>query len=207
MPSDWLVDGSAKARLTVVLAHGAGAPMDSPFMDYFAHGLARAGHRVVRFEFPYMRRRRTEGKKPGPDRPPVLVQTWKDVVAALDVPPASVVVGGKSMGGRIASLCAEEMGVAGLLCLGYPFHPTGKPDRLRVEHFADLQVPTLICQGARDTMGSRESTASVALPVNASMLWLEDGDHSFKPRKSSGLTEEGNLAAALAGATDFLDRL
>ena len=118
-------------------AHGAGAGMDTPFMNAFASGLASHGIRVVRFEFPYMASYRTTGKRKPPDREPVLRETWLHVVKLLG--PANLVIGGKSMGGRMASLIADEAGVAGLVCLGYPFHSVGKPEQLRSCPPADAQ--------------------------------------------------------------------
>lgn len=206
MHDEWLVEGSEDAPLTVILAHSAGAAMDTPFMDYFAVGLAGTGLRVVRFEFPYMRRRRTEGKRSGPDRAEVLLETWRAVVAAQPFAPSRIVIGGKSMGGRIASMCADELGVAGLICLGYPFHPTGKPDRLRVAHLIPLKTPCLIVQGTRDTMGNATEVAALGLPDELEVAWLADGDHSFKPRKKSGVTLEDNLSTALNAARAFIDK-
>jgi uncharacterized protein len=196
-----LFDGPADASRTVVLAHGAGAGMDSPFMDFFAQGLAKQGIRVIRFEFPYMESRRSTGKKKPPDRESVLRETWLKVIEKLGN--EGLVIGGKSMGGRIASLVADEAGVAGLVCLGYPFHPVGKPDRLRVEHLAEIQTPTLIVQGERDLFGSREEVAGYKLSPTIRVAWVEDGDHSFKPRVSSGRTEEQNWEAALAEIETF----
>ena len=193
---DLLVDGQGRP---VVLAHGAGAPMDSPFMAAFAGGLAAAGLRVVRFEFPYMAGRRSGGRRP-PDRQPVLLDTWR---AVIDHVGRDAVIGGKSMGGRVASLVADETGVAGLVCLGYPFHAAGKADRPRVEHLAKLNTPTLICQGERDPMGNRDTVAGYNLSKNIRLHWLADGDHSFKPRKASGRTEAQNWAEAIAAVADF----
>ena len=140
-PTDFLFTGSKTAMKTVVLAHGAGAGMDTPFMTFFAEGLAAGGLRIVRFEFPYMAERRRTGKKRPPDREPVLRATWLTVIEQIGA--KNLVIGGKSMGGRIASMVADDAGAAGLVCLGYPFHPTGKPEKLRVDHLHDLKTPTL----------------------------------------------------------------
>lgn len=207
MDSTWLIDGPAKPGLTVVLAHGAGAPMDTPFMDLTAKTLAEADLRVVRFEFPYMRRRRTEGKKPGPDRPPVLTKAWHDCVTSLDVPTHQVIIGGKSMGGRIATLCADTLGVAGVACLGYPFHPVGRPETLRVEHLLTLRTPCFIAQGDRDSMGTRTEVESYRLPASFDVHWLPDGDHSFKPRKASGHSFEQNVSRAATALASFARRI
>jgi len=156
-----LFDGPESARDVVVLAHGAGAPMDSPFMNDFAAGLAELGLRVVRFEFPYMRARRETGRGGAPDREPVLRQAWHDVIEGQGGG-ARVVIGGKSLGGRMASLVADECGARGLVCLGYPFHPPGQPARLRTKHLAALRTPALILQGTRDPFGSPEDVGGYA---------------------------------------------
>jgi predicted alpha/beta-hydrolase family hydrolase len=202
---DFLFDGPDPGEhgVTLALAHGAGGPMDSPVMNTLARGLGEAGLRVARFEFPYMRARRDGGKARPPDREPVLRQAWLDVIAALGGA-GRVVIGGKSMGGRMASLAADEAGVRGLVCLGYPFHPPGKPDTLRVRHLEDLRTPTLIVQGTRDALGSREEVAGYALSPAIRLVWLEDGDHSFKPRASSGHTAAGHLAAAVEAVAEFV---
>jgi len=200
-----LIDGPADAKWTVALAHGAGAPMDTPFMTHFAVGLAKLGYRAVRFEFPYMAGFRTTGKRKPPDLEPVLRETWLKVVAELGSD--RLMIGGKSMGGRIASLIADDAGVAGLICLGYPFHPVGKPDQLRVQHLQAIKTPTLILQGERDPFGNREEVAEYKLSSSVQVKWLKDGDHSFKPRKSSGTTEQENLNTALLEIETFLDKL
>jgi predicted alpha/beta-hydrolase family hydrolase len=156
----------------------------------------------VRFEFPYMASRRLSGKKKPPDREPVLRETWLKVVKMLGS--KRLVIGGKSMGGRIASLVADEAEVAGLVCLGYPFHPVGKPDRLRVEHLRTIKAPTLILQGERDTFGTREEVAGYNLSPAIRVSWVKDGDHCFKPRKMSGLTEQQNWEAAVGEIAVFL---
>ncbi len=205
-PKTFLVDGPARAKRTVILAHGAGAPMDSPFMETVARGLAERGLRVVRFEFPYMAARRDTGGRRPPDRAPVLSDCWRKVIAAL-VPADRLVIGGKSMGGRIASLVADESDVAGLACLGYPFHPPGKPERVRTEHLAALRTPSLFLQGERDALGNRDDVAGYALSPAITMHWLADGDHSFKPRKPSGRTEAQNLEEAVTTLAAFCARL
>lgn len=201
-----LIDGPRDAATTVVLAHGAGAPMDSPFMNLIAAGLAREGMSVVRFEFPYMHSRRTSGKRGAPDREPVLIAAWREVIDRLGGG-ARLVIGGKSMGGRIASMIADEAGARGLLCLGYPFHPPGRPERLRVKHLETLRTPALIVQGTRDQLGSRENVEKYKLSPRIRLAWIEDGDHSLKPRARSGRTEAQNLAAAISAVSEFVKGL
>ncbi len=200
-----LYDGSADADTTIILAHGAGAGMDSPAMEAFARGLAGEDLRVVRFEFPYMQRRRDTGKRGGPDRPPVLMESWRRAVATAGG--RRLVIGGKSMGGRIASMVADDIGAHGLVCLGYPFHPPGRPEKLRTAHLADLKTRTLIVQGTRDTFGKPEEIEAYELSDAIEVVWLEDGDHSFKPRKASGRTLEQNVAEAIAAITEFIGSL
>jgi len=204
-----LIDGPADAPVTVILAHGAGAPMDSPFMQAFGEGIAMQGLRCVRFEFPYMADRRLSGGRKPPNRMPVLMESWRETVKAFRGAP--LVIGGKSMGGRVASMLAAELDgagdpVAGLACLGYPFHPPGKPENLRLDHFADLKTPTLILQGSRDPFGTREEVSNFSLPSSVRVHWLEDGEHGFKPRKKSGRTEQQNWQEAIDALAAFARR-
>ncbi|MFL6199931.1 MAG: alpha/beta fold hydrolase [Thermoanaerobaculia bacterium] len=204
MATHFLFDGPDPGAqgITVVLAHGAGAPMDSPFMNTMARGLAAEGLRVARFEFPYMRARREEGRSRPPDREPVLRAAWLAAIAELGGG-ERLVIGGKSMGGRFASMVADEAGARALVCLGYPFHPPGKPEKLRVEHLEHLKTPALIIQGTRDQLGTREEVAGYTLSPSIRFLWLEDGDHSFKPRASSGKTERGHLEEAVRAVAEL----
>jgi hypothetical protein len=202
-----LYDGPDDASLTVTLAHGAGAAMDSPFMNAFAEGLAAAGYRVARFEFPYMQRRRAEGTRLPPDRAPVLLDAWQAVIAELGGGDA-LVIGGKSMGGRMASMIADQAAVRGLVCLGYPFHAPGKttsPERLG--HMATLTTPSLIVQGTRDALGAQGEVDDYPLSPAAQIHWSEDGDHSLKPRVASGRTEAQNIAEGVDAVIGFLRQL
>ncbi len=206
-----LFDGPDDASLTVALAHGAGAPMDSPFMAAFAEGLAAEGFRAARFEFPYMQERRKSGSKKPPDRAPILLDTWRAVIGELGGD--NLVIGGKSMGGRIATMIAAEMedagtGIRGVVALGYPFHGSGKPmNPDRLAHLENLRTPSLFCQGVRDTLGSRDDVETYTLSPAIAFHWLDDGDHGFKPRKASGLTEEGNWDSAISAIVRFLGGL
>jgi predicted alpha/beta-hydrolase family hydrolase len=205
-PAEILFDGPEDAARLVVLAHGAGAPMNSPFLNRVAAGLTARGLRVARFEFPYMRARRSGGRRGAPDRQPLLREAWLSVIERLGGGPR-VVIGGKSLGGRIASLIADEAGARGLLCLGYPFHPPGRPERLRTKHLETLATPALIVQGTRDPFGSPEEVASYRLSARIRVHWIEEGDHSFKPRARSGRTEERNLEEAVTAAAEFVENL
>ncbi len=165
-----IVDGPRRARRTLVLAHGAGAGMQHEFMRHVATEVAATGIRVVRFEFPYMAARR-EGVRRGPDREAVLRASWSGVIASLGNP-ARLVIGGKSMGGRYASMVADGEDVAGVVCLGYPFHPPGQLDRLRTAHLEHQVTPTLILQGERDTMGTRDEVEGYALSEAVRVQWF-----------------------------------
>ena len=192
---------NAQGSVTLVLAHGAGAPMDSDFMEAITSGLVDGYDvRVARFEFPYMAARREDGKKRGPNGTKVLLDTWRAVYAEM----GPCFIGGKSMGGRMASMVADELGALGLVCLGYPFHPPGKPEKLRTEHLAELRTPTLILQGTRDPFGNADEVTDYDLSEHIEVAWLTDGDHSFKPRKSSGLTQRDLLTRAVDHIGDFM---
>ena len=198
----YLIDGAGAGRPTLVLAHGAGAAMDHPWMDRICALIAERGVRTVRFEFPYMAERRISGKRPGPNPARVLEATWLEVIEELGA--EGLVIGGKSMGGRIASMVAEGAGVAGVVCFGYPFHPPGRPEKLRTAHLEAIQTPVLIVQGERDTFGRPEEVAGYDLSEQVRVHWMADGDHSLKPRKSSGRTEGENLAEAAREAARFV---
>jgi len=178
-------------------------------MNAIARGVASAGFRVARFEFPYMRARREEGKKRPPDREPVLRRSWHEAIRALSEKdgPGSLVIGGKSMGGRIASMVADEAAVAGLVCFGYPFHPPGQLEKLRVAHLENLKTTALFLQGARDAFGTKDEVPQYSLSKKIRVLFLPDGDHSFKARASSGHTEKQNMDEAVAAAAAFLRSL
>lgn len=191
-----LTDGPANARATYLFAHGAGAPMDTPFMNEVARGLAAEGIRVVRFEFPYMAARRTGAKRGGaPDRQPVLLDTFRRVIEEHGGG-AKVFAGGKSMGGRMASMVADELGVRGLVCFGYPFHPPGKPEQTRTAHLEHLRTPALILQGTRDPFGTPDQVASYRLSRTIRMAWLEGGDHSLKGRLREAIEEAARFLLA-----------
>jgi predicted alpha/beta-hydrolase family hydrolase len=207
----FLIDGAPDAEWTILLAHGAGAPMDSASMTSASAALAGAGFRVVRFEFAYMAARRTSGT----NRPPPKAETLNpEYLAAIEALGGSnrLIIGGKSMGGRVASMVADELHakgkIAGLLCLGYPFHPPGKLDKPRTAHLKDLKTPTLICQGTRDEFGAPEDVSAYMLSKQIEILWLEDGDHDLKPRKKiSGFSAGDHLATMAAKVRLWADSL
>ncbi|UWQ57818.1 alpha/beta hydrolase [Leisingera caerulea] len=196
----FLLNGDVPGRATILLAHGAGAAMDTPFMTAIAEGLAARGLRVGRFEFSYMAERRRGGPKRPPPKVELLQEEFRSAADALACS-GSLFIGGKSMGGRVASLIADDLWaqnrVRGLVCLGYPFHPQGKPEKLRTAHLAGLRTPALICQGTRDPFGTQAEAASYDLSDAVAFCWLNDGDHDLKPRKRvTGLTQDQHLETA-----------
>ncbi|MGO4472795.1 alpha/beta family hydrolase [Arthrobacter sp. M-10] len=164
---------------TLVLAHGAGAGMEHPFLGGLAHALNDDGVATLRFNFPY----REAGKK-FPDRPPAAIAAWRAVMAeaASRSEGEPLWAAGKSFGGRMASMAvAEGMPAEGLIYLGYPLHPPGKPEKLRDEHLYGLTLPMLFLQGTRDTFATPELLENVVARIGraATIEWWEGGDHSF----------------------------
>ena len=194
--TDFLVIGPASSKSTLVLAHGAGAAMDSKWMNEMANLLAGEGVQVARFEFAYMAGRRQGQRKPPPRAETVMVE-YRAAVEALGAQ-GSLFIGGKSMGGRVASMVADELfaagKIAGLVCLGYPFHPPGQPTKLRTAHLEKMRTPALICQGTRDPFGTRDEVPGYPLSSAIEVEWMEDGDHDFRARKPYSL--KGNIEAA-----------
>ena len=203
---EFIFDGPTDGPL-FLFAHGAGAHAKSDFMNTIARGLGEQGVRVARFNFPYMQQRILDGTRRPPDRAPKLVTFFSDLVRNSEQP---VFIGGKSMGGRIASMVAAlndaelDNKIKGVICLGYPFHPQGKPEKLRIEHLKDIKAPLLIAQGSRDKLGSKEDVASYELYKAINWLWLEDGDHDFKPRVKSGLNHQSHLNKTIEICSNFV---
>ncbi|WP_440709019.1 alpha/beta fold hydrolase [Herbiconiux sp. YIM B11900] len=216
MAAELLWDGPAEGPV-LVLAHGAGAAMDSAWMNRMATLLAERGIRTARFEFAYMAARRPTTDGPGSRKPPPraekVLDEYRAVVAQVVAETgAPVAIGGKSMGGRVASMVADELHAAGevsaLVCLGYPFHPPGSPGKLRTAHLEGLQTPALIVQGTRDPFGTVSEVAAYPLAPGIRVLLLDDGEHEFKPRVTiSGHTHEQHLAAAADAVAAFVRSL
>lgn len=189
----------------LILAHGAGAPMDSEFMEEMAQRLAAQGLWVLRFEFPYMAQRRLDGGKRPPNPQAKLLQCWREVYQQVrPLVTGTLAIGGKSMGGRMASLLADELGADALVCLGYPFYAAGKPEKPRVAHLAELKTPTLIIQGERDALGNRQAVEGYTLAPAIELCWLQAGDHDLKPLKASGFSHADHLQTAAERILAFL---
>ena len=190
---------------TLILAHGAGAAMDSAFMQAMVERLVQRDIRVLRFEFPYMAARRVDGVRRPPNAQSLLLDCWKQAYQlAKSHYPGFLAIGGKSMGGRMASMLADELPADALVCLGFPFHAVGKADQPRVAHLAGLHTPTLIVQGERDPMGNRQTVEGYPLSPTVRLHWLEAADHDFKPLKRSGLSHVQHLESAADAVAGFL---
>ena len=201
-----VLDGDG-AKDVVVLAHGAGAGMSHPFMQSVAEGLAARSVGIVRFNFGYV-----EAGKKAPDRQPVLEETFREVAAHVrsELDPVRLFLGGKSMGGRIAShIAAAGSPCDGLVFLGYPLHPPGRPERIRDAHLYDLEVPMLFVEGTRDPFCPLETLDKVRAKLRApvEVAVIDDGDHSFRVRKASGRSSEEALDEVIGRVADWIQRL
>lgn len=184
----------------LLIAHGAGAGQDSTFMRLLRQALADNGVQTLAIEFAYMQRMREENRRQPPPRIDGLIEEmarWCDVVSQVET--ISIWLGGKSLGGRVASMLAVRDGAAGLALCGYPFHPPGKPDKTRLAHWPAIACPTLVVQGTRDPFGKRCEVEGYALPANVGVQFLEDGDHDWKPRRISGRNQTDLIAEGAAG--------
>lgn len=198
----------------LLLAHGAGAPADSAFMEQLASALSAEGVATLRFEFPYMKKRRQDGRKRPPDRQPVLLDHFRGAIATLLAEPVEegsrLFIGGKSMGGRMASHMIAQAGlqseVCGAICFGYPFHPPGKPDRWRTSHFQDLQRPLQIIQGTRDPFGRKQEVEAQDLGSmgNVYLSWLDGGDHDYRPLARQPESHDEMIQQAARVAAGFI---
>ncbi|OEY68047.1 alpha/beta hydrolase [Marinobacter sp. X15-166B] len=212
MNGDTLISDGHPELPLLLFAHGAGAPMDSPVLERVAAGFAEHGVQVVRFEFPYMQQRRVDGRRRPPDRMPVLTGSFENVLTRVrgEVGAARpVFIGGKSMGGRVAThlSCKPEVAAQfdGVVCFGYPFHPPGKPERWRTGHFADLRRPLLVVQGTRDPFGKQDEVVNALDPEwPVELCWLQGGNHDFEPLKRQRETREELLDAAVRASVAFM---
>ena len=195
----------SKKAVTFILAHGAGADSQSEFMQFMQRHISDDVIEVVTFDFPYMLRRQQTGKKSPPDRMPKLIDSFKQQIAQIDS--GFVVIGGKSMGGRVATMIADDTNVSGVIAMGYPFHPPGKPEKTRTEHLKELKTPTLILQGTRDTFGKPEEVAAYLLSDVIQVTWLEDGNHSLETLKRSEVTTEQSWEIAAKATRKFIHDL
>ena len=202
---EWFKSSQQPAIAQFIFAHGAGAGSDSDFMQNMAVRLSEQGVDVGLFDFEYMQIAKQTNKRRPPERAPKLLTYFEKVLTEAN-PDLPLFIGGKSMGGRMASMlaCDSTQTIEGVLAFGYPFHPPGKPEKLRIDHFADIPCPFLVLQGERDTFGTKEEIAAMQLTYSPTFTWLADGDHSLKPRKKSGITEDDNRQHAATRAAQFI---
>ncbi|WP_445005983.1 alpha/beta family hydrolase [Halomonas mongoliensis] len=207
----WLPEGPLEVRGEarigrLLMAHGAGAGQDSTFLERSRDALAERGVQTLAIEFAYLQQMRREARRRPPPKVDRLVEElsrWCDILTHPGLPP--LWLGGKSLGGRVASLVAARDGAAGLVLCGYPFHPPRRPETLRLAHWPLIGCPTLVVQGSRDPFGSRDEIAGYDLGA-ARVPVLEDGDHDWQPRRASGLTQGGLIEEGAAAIADFLAR-
>jgi hypothetical protein len=192
---------AADSNTVFVCAHGAGGHMEDRGMQWLAGALGERGLGTARFNFLY----RALGSR-RPDLMPRLIECFEAVVARVrtEIGKGTVIIGGRSMGGRAASMMAAEgFDCAGLLLLAYPLHPPGKPERLRAEHLSKIRMPVLCINGTRDAFCTRSlmEKSLESAGANWTMHWIEGADHSFRVLKSSGRSE-GNVYAEIGEAVD-----
>ncbi len=203
MKNQFIINGKKKAIKRIILAHGAGAAMDSEWMEELTKKLVKRDIQVIRFNFPYMIKAQEEGKKYPPSGKQILLESWERMIEKHRQM-GHLFIGGKSLGGRMASLIADGNKVDGLVCLGFPFHAPGKSIGDRAEHLKKMKTPTIILQGKRDSMGSFEELKGLRFARKVKINWVESGDHSFKPLKSSGLSLDDNLEYVAEAVDQFM---
>lgn len=199
-----LISTAATAKARLLLAHGAGAGADSGFMQLLAQQLTEHNIEVWRFNFAYMQRFIDTGKRSLPAKMPLLLAEFSQQInnSPADLP---LFIGGKSMGGRVASMLSQHSKVKAVCVFGYPFHAPKKLN-WRTEHFATLASPLFIAQGERDSFGTKDELAAMQWP-DVTMHWLTDGDHDFKPRVKSGLTQQQLITAAAQFCSRSIDEI
>jgi predicted alpha/beta-hydrolase family hydrolase len=195
-------------KILLILAHGAGAPQSHPFMVDYATALAQRGIDLATFNFLY-----SDGKRRGIDRPEALSACFRAAIAEITshakFPGRALAIGGKSMGGRYATIVASDgvEALRGVVCLGYPLHPPDKPKQLRTSHFPKLRVPLLFVQGTRDPFGSPDELRPYLAKLEATIHVVDGGDHSFKVPKRGALPQEEVHAVAQQTIVDWLERV
>ena len=206
------------AKAFVIFAHGAGANMSHEFMNDISKLLNASGIDVLRFNFPFMDKRGLTGKRYPPDRMPKLLICYETVIEHVvekklnkDLP---LFIGGKSMGSRVAASLVADSDllksrlldqISGVFCIGYPFHPAKKPEKLRLEPLVDANKPILIVQGDRDTLGNKVEINTYQLAEHCHCVFMEDGDHSLKPRVKSGYTLQAHMKRAVEEIVHFTE--
>lgn len=205
-----IINTVENAKAFVILAHGAGADMDHEYILELVRLLNKQQLNVLRFNFPFMDKRRLDGKRRPPDRMPALIACYHSVLAKVDSH-LPIYLAGKSMGGRVAATLASDKAlmninnVKGVICLGYPFHPVKKLDKLRLSPLQETQLPVLILQGERDALGSKDDIAEYKISSKCQLNFFTDGDHDLKPRVKSGYTLQQHKTLAVQKMSEFID--
>jgi len=196
------------AKALVIFAHGAGADKSHDFMETVSQGLNLQQISVLRFNFNYMDERIEKENRRPPDRMPKLLNCFENILAEVDKS-LPIFLAGKSMGGRVAATLAgdENINVEGVMCLGYPFHPQKKPEKLRLEPLQETKKPILILQGTRDALGNEEEIASYEISDKCKCIFFSDGDHNLKPRVKSGFTHSEHINNAINDMVNFMDKI
>jgi len=196
------------AKALVVFAHGAGADKSHEFMEIVSKGLNQQQISVLRFNFSYMDERIEKGNRRPPDRMPKLIGCFEKVLAEVDTS-LPIFLAGKSMGGRVAAtlVADENINAQGVMCLGYPFHPQKKPEKLRLEPLQETKKPILILQGTRDALGSEEEITDYEISDKCQCIFFSDGDHNLKPRVKSGFTHNEHINNAINDMVKFMDKI
>lgn len=215
---NYIQNGSGDGPI-FIFSHGAGADMHSDFMMLFAEKLSKRGIRVIRFNFPYMIKRQEDGKRRPPDRAPKLLAAFENFIQGIvqDNKNSAIVIGGKSMGGRMSSLLlasnalketVDQLPILGAACLGFPFHAPKKEPKDRLDHLKNLSQPLLVVQGTRDIMGTKEEVEGYIREKRISstiqIRWLGDGNHDLKPRVASGFSHQNHIASAVDLVAEFI---
>ncbi|MBA6348779.1 MULTISPECIES: alpha/beta family hydrolase [unclassified Colwellia] len=201
-----IISTVAKPKALVVFAHGAGADKSHEFMEQVSLALNQKNINVLRFNFSYMDVRLAQGNRRPPDRMPKLLECFSTVIDGLDSD-LPLFIAGKSMGGRVAATLAGDKTAKflGVMCLGYPFHPQKKPEKLRLAPLQETQMPILILQGTRDALGSQEEIAQYEFSERCHCIFFTDGDHNLKPRVKSGFTHAQHIQSAVNEMVKFID--
>jgi len=205
-------DTAKNAKALVIFAHGAGADMNHSYLDELVALMNAQQLSVLRFNFPYMDKRQLDGKRRPPDRMPALVSCYQSVIESVDTK-LPIFIAGKSMGGRVAATLAGDNAlmnaqqVRGVICLGYPFHPIKKPDKLRLAPLQETQLPVLVLQGQRDALGSESEINDYEISSHCQLHYFTDGDHDLKPRVKSGYNLKQHQVAAVNKMRSFIDEI
>jgi predicted alpha/beta-hydrolase family hydrolase len=204
--SEILTPSLKSPKALFIFAHGAGADMNHEFMSTIANLLAEKNISVLRFNFPFMIKRSEDGRRYPPDRMPKLITSYLSLLDTVshELP---VFIGGKSMGGRVAATLAEQTlnHVKGVICLGYPFHPQKKPEKLRLEPLQQTKLPVLVVQGERDALGTQDEINDYGLSSLCTLRFLVDGDHNLMPRVKSGFTHQQHIQTTVEWIVNFID--